>query len=395
MPYFHYKAKDIDGRTVRGVDEAEDEDQLYLKLRGKDLFLVNAKTEKKRARKSSLSYYQLADFSRQLAVMLKSGIQILQAVSILKQREHNAGIAAVYENLYGLLSRGMSLSDALEEQAGVFPVLTVSMLRAGEESGKLADSAIRLSDYYEREDRLRKSVRGALIYPVFLVVLLMVSIIIIFTVILPRFFSLFDSMESLPASTRFLMWLSRALIQYGNACVLIILAAAAVCVYLWNNEKIQMWRDKIILTIPLAGRLMKVIYTARFARTLNSLYGSGVPLISAVSSSFLVLNNRYLEKQFKPVLDDLCNGVSLAAALAGIDGLDEKLITGIFIGEESGELEDMLVHVADSFDYEAEAASKRLTVLIEPVMILVIAAMTGYVMLSVMLPIYQYYEIMG
>ena len=151
----------------------------------------------------------------------------------------------------------------------------------------------------------------------------------------------------------------------------------------------------MILTAPVVGRLMRVIYTARFARTLNSLYGSGVPLISAVSSAFLVLNNRFLEKQFKPVMDDLSNGVSLASSLAGINGLDEKLITGIFIGEESGELEDMLVHVADSFDYEAEAASKRLTVLIEPIMIVLIAVMTGYVMVSVILPIYQYYEMMG
>lgn len=395
MPHFHYKAKDMQGQTIKGIAEAEDEDKLYLKLREEDLFLLKAGREKKRVRKRPLSYYQLADFSRQLAVMQKSGIQILQAVNILKQREHNSGIAAVYENIYSLLLRGMSFSDALEGQEGVFPSLTVNMVRAGEESGKLADSVIRLAGYYEREDQLRKSVKGAMIYPVFLLVLLVVSILIIFTVVLPRFFVLFDTMESIPMSTRILMWFSKTLLQYGNICLLVLLAVAAVISYLWQNETVRLWKDKMILTLPAVGRLMKVIYTARFARTLNSLYGSGVSLIPAVNTSFLVLNNRYLEKQFRPVLDDLCIGVSLASALAGIDGLDEKLITGIFIGEESGELEEMLGHVADSFDYEAEAASKRLTVLIEPVMILLIAVMTGYVMLSVMLPIYQYYEMMG
>ncbi len=395
MACFHYKAKDIDGRNINGTAEAEDEDQLYRNLREEDLFLVKAKEDRKRVRKSPLSSYQLADFSRQMAVMLKSGIQILSAVNILKQREHNAGIAAVYENLFCLLSRGMSLSDAMEEQAGVFPALMVSMIRAGEESGRLSDSVIRLADYYEREDRLRKSVGSAMIYPAFLMVMLIVSVIMIFTVILPRFFTLFDSMETIPLSTRILMGLSKMLLQYGNMCILIFLALFAVAYYMWQDEKVHLWRDKVILTAPVVGRLMRVIYTARFARTLNSLYGSGVPLISAVSSAFLVLNNRFLEKQFKPVMDDLSNGVSLASSLAGINGLDEKLITGIFIGEESGELEDMLVHVADSFDYEAEAASKRLTVLIEPIMIVLIAVMTGYVMVSVILPIYQYYEMMG
>ncbi|MBT9777735.1 type II secretion system F family protein [Clostridium sp. MCC353] len=395
MPYYHYKAKDIDGQNAKGTAEAEDEDDLYLKLRTEGLFLISARAEKRRVRKSPLSYGQLADFSRQLSVMLKSGIRILQAVNILKQREHNAGIAAVYENLYGLLSRGLPLSDALEKQEGVFPPLVVSMMRAGEESGHLGESAARMADYYEREERLRKAVKGAMIYPVFLLIMLNISIIMIFTLILPRFFVLFDAMEDLPLSTRFLMWFSKSLLEYGNICMLILLAVSSVVIYLWHNEKVHLWRDKAALSVPIMGKLLKVIYTARFARTLNSLYGSGVPLISAVNSAFHVLNNRYLEKQFKPVLDDLCNGVSLASALSGIDGLDEKLITGIFIGEESGELEDMLVHVADSFDYEAEAASKNMTVLIEPVMIILIAVLTGYVMLSVMLPIYQYYEMMG
>lgn len=395
MTHFHYKAKDIDGRRANGTAEAEDEDDLYLKLRAEGLFLVSAKTEKRRIRKSPLSYGQLADFSRQLAVMHKSGIRILQAVNVLKQREHNAGVAAVYENLYVLLSRGIPFSDALEEQSGVFPPLVISMMRAGEESGNLGDSAARMADYYEREDRLHKAIKGAMIYPVFLLILLNISILAIFTVILPRFFVLFDTMEDLPMSTRFLMWFSKSLLEYGDICILFLLAMMSVGLYLWHNEKVHLWRDKAVLSLPLMGKLLKVIYTARFARTLNSLYGSGVPLISAVNSAFRVLNNRYLEKQVKPVLDDLCNGVSLASALAGIDGLDEKLITGIFIGEESGELEDMLVHVADSFDYEAEAASKNMTVLIEPVMIILIAVLTGYVMLSVMLPIYQYYEMMG
>lgn len=395
MPRFHYKAMDMERNRVKGIMEAEDEDQLYYKLRSEELFLVWCKEEKNHVRKRPLALGQLADFCRQLGVMMNSGIPILQAVNILRQRERNAGLSALYDNLYHLILRGIPLSEALDMQEGVFPALMTGMLRAGEESGKLADSALRLALYYERDDKLKKSVKGALIYPAFLIVLLVTTIITLFTVILPRFFVLFESMKELPLSTRILIGLSKGMLEYRTPCLFLLSAAIVVIMYVKQKEPVVLWWDKMILKLPAVGRFVKVVYTARFARTLNSLYASGVSLVSAVRTSTLVLNNSYLEKQLKPVVEDMCNGVPLATALSTVDGLDEKLVTGIFIGEESGELEAMLDHIATSFDYEAEVAAKHLTVLIEPVLIVLIAAITGFVMLAVMMPIYQYYETMG
>ena len=232
-------------------------------------------------------------------------------------------------------------------------------------------------------------------YPAFLAAMLAFSILLLFTVILPRFFSLFDAIGELPLPTRILVGISRGMLEYRMPCLFLAAVAVTVALYVKQKEQALLFWDRMVLHLPAVGRFVRVVYTARFARTLNSLYAGGVPLVAAVKAASQALGNCYLERRLKPVLEELCNGVPLASALSGVDGLDEKLATGIFIGEESGELERMLENIADSFDYEAGIAAKRLTVLVEPVLVVLMAAVTGFVMLSVMLPVYQYYEMMG
>lgn len=395
MPQFYYRAKGLDGRRVHGKREAGDEDQLYLCLRGEGLFLTWSKEASGPVRKRPLSLGRLEELSRQLAVLLGSGIPVLPAIALLRQREKNRSLEALYERLYRLVSQGTPLSDAMAEQGGVFPPLMCGLLRAGEESGRCADCARRLADYYERDSRLQKAALSALVYPFFLAVLLAAVMIAVFTVILPRFFTLFEGVESLPASTRLLIRISRAMAENGWQTAFLAAAFLTALCAAVQREPVRVWKDRLLLKLPAAGRLLRVMYTARFARTLHCLYTSGVPLTAAVETACRMLGNRYLERQMGPALEEIRNGSGLASALAGVDGFDEKLVAGIFVGEESGELGVILEQAAESFDYEAEQAAKRLTVLVEPVLIVLAAVLTGYVMLAVMQPVYQYYEQLG
>lgn len=392
MAIYEYEAKNMDGTILRGRLQASDEDHAYHQLRLLNLYLLDIRELRVKTRTRPLSAKLLADFAKQIAVMLNSGIPLIQAINLLQQREMNISMVSIYRDLYLRLMKGNEFSEALEAQKGIFPSMVINLFRAGEQSGDLSGSAGKLASYYEKDDHMKKKIMGAMAYPIFLLLITLVSLLIIFTVVLPSFFHLFDELEDLPPSTKFLVFVSDSLRSYGFQIFIFFAALICVGLYLSQKPRIRLFLDKMLLHLPTIGPLMRIIVTARFSRTLSSLYSGGIPLIKAIQTASAVINNRYLELQFGRVIEDVCNGISLSAALSTVDGFDHKLTTGIFIGEESGELGTMLDHIADSFDDAADEASKRLTTLIEPAMIVILGIMIGYIMISVMKPIYLYYQ---
>ena len=255
-------------------------------------------------------------------------------------------------------------------------------------------TARKMADHYEKEHKLRGKIKSAMTYPVILFFITVAVVVLIFTLILPQFFTLFEGIE-LPAITRLMIAISNSMTSYWYIYLIGLLIIIALSGFLVTVPSVKRGLDHFKLKIPKIGKLMKIIYTARFARTLSSLYSSGLAMINALTIGGATIGNSYLQGQFPAVIEQVRNGEPLSASIKLIDGFDAKLVATIYIGEESGNLDSMLESVADSFDYEAEMATTRLVTFIEPIMIIIMASIVGGIMLSVMLPIMTLYQNIG
>lgn len=392
MALYKYIAKDMDAKKTLGKHEAENEKQLATLLRSEGLYLINYKEVtdvEQNAYKMKLK--ELADFSRQLGAMLGSGVSLIRVISILLQREDNPKIKKIYTDLYRKLQQGLTLSTAMEEQGKAFPPLMINMYRSGEASGQMEKVAKTMAVQYEKDNRVRGKVKNAMMYPIILLVITVFVIIGVFTLIIPQFKELFDGME-LPLITRLVNSFSDAMLSYWYLFLIGVLVIIAIISALLRVDSIRYRFDRFKLRAPLFGKMLRIIYTARFARNLCSLYTSGISIINALQIVRTTVGNTYLESQFDETITMVRNGTSLSQSVQSIQGFDSKLATSIFIGEESGKLEDMLTSIADDFDYESEAATQRMVTVMEPIMIIILAAIVLLVMLSVLLPIYQMYQ---
>lgn len=392
MALYKYVARNMSTKKITGKREAESEKQLASLLRSDDLYLIQSKDITNVVKNEyKMKLKELADFSRQLGAMMGSGVSLIRAMSILVQREDNLKIKKIYTDLYRKLQQGVTLSSAMEEQGKAFPELMVNMYRSGESSGQMENVAKTMAIQYEKDNRVRGKVKNAMVYPIILLVVTALVIVAVFTLIIPQFQEIFQGME-LPLITRVVNDLSGAMLEYWYLFLIGVLMIVAVVIALLRVDIIRLKFDRFKLHSPLFGKMLRIIYTARFARNLCSLYTSGISIINALQIVRSTIGNKYLESQFDDTITMVRNGTSLSQSVQKIQGFDSKLPTSIFIGEESGKLEDMLTSIADDFDYESEAATQRMVTVLEPLMIIILAVIVLFVMLSVLLPIYQLYQ---
>ncbi len=392
MAQYKYVAKDMKGKVHRGNMEAASQADLIKQLQEKSLFLVESKDLGKAGGYRKLKSKELAAFNRELSTLLSSGVSLVRAMDIISQQE---GIApqekAIYQAILLDLRRGVPLSDAMESKE-CFPDLMIGMIRSGEGSGNLDLVTQRLSLQYEKEHKLNQQVKSAMVYPCILLVLSVCIVILIVTFILPQFQSLFDQMESLPFPTTVLMAVSDFLVKKWYLALLTLLVIVGLIRIIVAIPAVRRGVDWIKVHMWGFGKLYKVIYTARFARTLSSLYASGMPLVSAVSVAAKTIGNGYVEEQFDQVVVKVRGGVPLSESLQEVDGLLRKLSSTILVGEESGRLDVMLDSIAATMEDDAEQATKRMVTLLEPILIIFMALIVGFIMIGVMLPIYESYS---
>jgi len=372
------------------MKEAANEGQLSTLLSQEGLFLLTASTTEVKSRFQKLKTPEIADFCRQLSAMLSSGISLIRAMAIIAQRDTKPTVKKVYDSTIEDLKRGSTLSEAMTKQGKAYPELLINMMKAGESSGRMDVTAAKMASQYDKQHKLDGKIKSATTYPVILLVMIIVVMIVIFTFVLPSFFDMFENME-LPLPTQIVLAISNFLINYFMQFALGVVLGVAFIVIIFRQPTARKVLDKIKLKLPKFGRLLSIIYTSRFARTLASLYVSGIPMIQSLEICRGTIGNKYIEAQFDAVITELGNGRTLSQALSHVEGFDSKLYSTILIGEESGRLEQMLDSVADQFDYESEMASQRLVTMLEPILIVVMAAIVAFVMISVMLPIYQMY----
>lgn len=391
MPLYRYTAKDIFGKVKRGELNTADPDALKKVLREKGLYLSRCSKKIDKNADKKLNFSEVSTFCREISSMLSAGISLVRAMNIITGRDLSPKLRYAFTELLSSIKKGIALSDSMELLGKSFPVMLINMIRAGEASGRLDETMEKMADYYEKEARLTKSIKGAMTYPIILASLTVVVTVVLMTFVVPLFADIFKEME-LPAITRVVMGISNALtdnfVQIASA-VLIICAAVY---FIMQVESVRLSFDKFKLKIPVVGKLLKIIYTARFARTLASLYSSGLSIINALQISKDTIGNRYLASQFEDVVRSVRSGNSLAASLAAVVGFDKKLSETIAVGEETGQLDTLLISVADSYDYDSDMAIKRLMTMVEPVMIIILAVFVVIIMLSVLLPIFSMYS---
>lgn len=392
MATFKYTAKDMNAKKTTGKMEANDRKELAAFLRNDGKFLIDCKDVTNIEKNTyKLKLKELSDFSRQLGTMIGSGVSLIRAISILVQRQKNPKIKAIYTDIYRKLQQGMTLSYAMEEQGKAFPELMINMYRTGETSGQMEHVAMTMALQYEKDNRIKGKVKNAMIYPIILICVTVLVVIGVFTFIIPSFSDVFNGME-LPLITRIVNAISAAMLEYWYWMLIGVLCIVALITGLLRIDTVRFKVDRMKLKFPKIGKLLGTIYTSRFARNMCSLYTSGISIINGLMIVKDNIGNKYLESQFDEVIRMVRNGTSLSQSVQKIDGFDAKLASSIYIGEESGKLEDMLSSLADDFDYEAEMATQKMVAMLEPIMIIFLALIVLCVMLSVLLPIYQMYQ---
>ncbi len=392
MAAYRYKAKNMNGKIQRGVMEASGENVLQRQLKEQGLYLIEAKDVVPRKKRKKLSARQLSQFSQEMAALLASGVSIARALEIVSQEEGLSPVMkGIYRDILAELKKGVGLSEAMEKQK-CFPELMLGMISSGEGSGNIDSVMNRLALYYKKNHRMNQQVRSAMTYPVVLLVMCAAVVILIVTFILPQFEALFAEMAHLPAVTEILMAVSHFLVSQWYIVLFLIFILAVILRITFQIYGVRKRVDYIKVHMPVFGKLNKVIYTARFARTLSSLYSSGMPIVTALKTAGETVGNLYIEEQFQEAITMVKSGAPLSLALKGIDGFLNKLSSTILVGEESGRLDTMLDSIAVTMEEEAEAATKRMVTMLEPVLICIMALLVGFIIIAVMLPIYQSYS---
>ncbi len=394
MPLYQYEGWDMASRSVKGKRSAVSEQALYEILKDEGIFLTRCmRLDGKSRPQKMLKPMELSEFSRQIAVMTGSGITLSGTMGILRTGTEEKRLRTIYGYLQKRMKQGCPMSNAMEEM-GIFPEMMVNMFRAGEASGKIEQTAAKLAEHYQKEHRMKTRIEAAVQYPKILCLVAVASVLMIFLVVMPTVEPLFKGME-LPLITKILMKFSDFIKEKWYFAVFLSCLPAAIWQTLLSSEKFRCLWDKEKLYLPVIGKQLKIIYTARFSRSQSSLYASGLPMILCLEIASKTLGNRYLARQFSEVVKQVQSGEMLSRAIQDVDGLDKKLASAIFVGEETGKLDKMLESIADGYEYESDMALSKLIGLIEPAMILVMGVMIGIILLGVMIPMWNMYGYIG
>jgi len=393
MPKFQYKGYNAAGKTVKGKEDAIDDHQLYLKLQEQGIFATTIVTVQQRSGYQRLKLPAVVSFCTQLGTLLQAGISLVRALNILSLEDGlPESTKALYDDLQLQIRQGVALSVAMGSQAPAFPALLVQMVAAAETSGSLDKTLSRMGDYFEKDYRMNQKISGAMTYPLILSVLTVVAVIVIITFVIPQFGSLFETGGEMPLPTRLVMGASNFMTRYWYLVVIFSAAAVYFLRILLQTPKIALEVDRFKVSFKPIRHLMRTIYTARFARTFSSLYSSGMPVLLCMQVGKTTVGNRFIASQFDEAITSVSRGGGLAPAVGHIDGFLQKLTSTIFVGEETGNLDQMLNVISESLDHESDTSLSKMATMLEPIMLVIMALVIGFVMLAVMMPIFSMYN---
>lgn len=401
MPIYQYTGIDAKGKKAAGTVDAENERAARLKLRRMNVFPTTLGVEGSAKQKIGMGmqidfskYLQrvkvqdVAVMTRQLSTLLNASIPLVDALAALADQVENPKLKNIISNVREKVMEGSKFSDALKAFPKVFSNLFVNMINAGESSGALDVVLMRLADFTESQSKLRNKVVSAMIYPAIMSIVGVVLMVLLLVIVVPKVTAIFeDSGATLPLPTRLLIGVSDALSGYWYVFVIVIGLIIYIIKRALRTPAGKMWWDKKALTLPLFGKLNRMIIVSRFTRTLATLLASGVPLLVAMDIVKNIVTNRRLRDVIEETRNSVSEGQSVADPLKKSGEFPPLVTHMIAIGEKTGELEKMLERVANTYDGEVDNTLSTLTTLLEPLMIVVMAGIVSFIVMSILLPI--------
>jgi type II secretory pathway component PulF len=401
MAMFHYRAADAGGHVVTGTFEAKDERQVVVHLQQSGFIPLRIRLEEAAGRwqdrlplgRGRISSRDVVHFTEELAVLLKAGLPLDRSLMALAEVTTRPALKAVLAQVLRDLQEGKSLGEALG-RAQVFPPLYISLVEAGETGGFLEEALERLGDYLKTVDEFKSYLITTLIYPMILAGVGALSLILMLVYVVPRFETFFQEMgQNLYWSTRLLIGLSQALRGYWWLGALALVAACLSLRRLIRSSEGRLFIDRVKMTAPFLGDLSRRVAAVFFAKTLGTLLANGVPMVTSLRVVINTVNNRFLAKSLTGVLANVEKGQPLSGLLKKVGMFPELFLQMTAIGEETGHLADMLLAAATSLENDARAAVRRLLALLEPVLILVTSLVVAFIIVSLLLPILNLYEV--
>jgi general secretion pathway protein F len=401
VPLFDYQGFDEKGKTTKGTVEAGGKRAALEKLRRQRIYVSSIGEQKRKRTKSHLRQFipsasvrlgtsELATSTRLLATLLEAGVPLDEALAYLVGQSDKAAHRRLFGQIRDSVLQGMSLHKAMEEQGKAFPQMYRHMVQVGESSGSLDKVLLRLADFLEEQARLKSKTRAALAYPALMALVGAGVLLFLVSFVVPKVTRMLTDMgQTLPGPTRFLIAFSDILSSYGWIMALALATGLVALVRYRATSKGRLKLDRAILRLPLLGNIVRTIATARFSRTLGTLLQSGVPLLQALEISNSLLQNRYLHQSVVDNTKAVREGASLAQQIRSAALFPPLMAQMTAIGERSGNMDTMLLKVADNQDREIEITLGGLLSLLEPVMILVMGSVIGFIVLAVLLPIFQ------
>jgi general secretion pathway protein F len=404
MPLFEYKAVAPTGETVQGTMEAASVDLVVLKLQEAGNIPLQARESGAggfglgglRFGRRGMNAREVGDFTQQMATLLGAGLPLDRSLQVLLDLADGDRVKRAVAEIRDRVREGGSLSEALEEQHGAFNRLFVNMVRAGEVGGTLDVTLSRLTDYLERSRELKDSVISALIYPVLLLVLAAGSLILLLVYVIPQFTPIFEELGGdLPFITKLVLGAGSVLQNFWWAIVLItVIAVVQFRRMLADAEKRFVW-DGRVLSMRWVGDLVAKMETARLSRTLGTLLTNGVPLLSALSIAQNVITNTVLRQDVTEAARQVKTGGGLARNLASGSRFPRLALQMISVGEETGQLDTMLMKVSDTYDTEVRNTIDRLMSLFTPIVTILLAVLIGTIVTSVLVAILSVNDLVG
>lgn len=395
MAQYNYKAMDRNGKPKKGVVEANNEDKAKERLKSEGLIVQEIK-EQGAARKGGgkrVKDKDLAVFCKQFVSVLNAGVTVITALEMMGEQLENKTLQAALREAQAYVQKGGTLADAFKINPKVFPPIMVNMVAAGEMSGNLEVCFERLTTHFENSNALKSKVKSAMTYPIVILVIVIAVVIVLLMTVIPQFAQMFSDLGSeLPAATQMLINFSEFLQHRWYIVLLIVVAVVAAFKFIGKTDAGSLLYAKIGLKFPLFGQLNIKSAAATFSRTLSTLMASGIPLIDSVEQVAKMMNNRIIRDGLMDARNQVAKGVPLSKPIRDMEIFPNMLPQMIRIGEETGNIEEMIDKVADYYEMEVNSATDGLTAMLEPIIIVIMGVVVGGIVLCIYSPMLNMYD---
>lgn len=395
MPTYIYKAKSGPKEIIEGLITADSPNAVIARLTEQGYFPISIEEEGKgrvgvTVKKIRIPQKEVGVFTRQLADLLEGGLTLYQALDTLAKQTENKAFSRIIQDIRDSVREGNPLSDTLQNYPRIFNSLYISMVRSGETGGMLDSVLIRLAEFSEREQALRSRVRGALTYPFFLASFGVITIGVLVVFVVPKLAGIFsDFGQALPLPTRILMAVSHFMTNWWWLLAIFFALAAGIFNQQKKSSEGRFFIDRWKLRLPILGRLILIGELARLSRTLSTLFGSGVPVLKSLEIGTDTVLNEVIRRELGIVYDKISKGASLGSSLEDSAYFPLFMTNMIKVGEKGGAVEKSLLKVADSYDREIDRITRIFTTLLEPVLIITLGLVVGFIVVSMLLPIFN------